>query len=175
MHNDVNGEYFKWLCDIVSSDRFADEVRYDELLRFLHAKPFRYLLPMDDNRADDGLSMRYRFECATGMDERYLDGPCSVLEMMIALAVRCEETMDDPLLGDRTGQWFWNMIRSLGLGGMYGDRFDMHEADYIIERFLDREYEPDGRGGLFTITDCEDDLRDVEIWHQLWWYLATFN
>ena len=83
--------------------------------------------------------------------------------------------MDDPLLGDRTGQWFWNMIRSLGLGGMYGNRFDIQEADYIIERFLDREYEPDGRGGLFTITDCEDDLRDVEIWHQLWWYLATFN
>lgn len=175
MRNDISNAYFEWLSDIVCGDRFSDKVSYGELLAFLHSKPFRYLLPMDDNRADDGLSMRYRFECATGNDERYLDGPCSVLEMMVALAIRCEETMDDPLLGDRTGQWFWGMVRNLGLGGMYGNHFDIQIADDIIERFLDREYEPDGRGGLFTISDCDCDLRDVEIWHQLWWYLDTIT
>ena len=39
--------------------------------------------------------------------------------MMIALAIRCEEhIMDDPDAGDRTGQWFWSMLVSLGLGSM---------------------------------------------------------
>jgi hypothetical protein len=94
--------------------------------------------------------------------------------MMIALAIRCEESItDDPRKGDRTGQWFWGMVRNLGLGGMYNDIFDAQIADDIIERFLDREYEPDGRGGLFTIRDCDCDLRDAEIWHQLCWYLNT--
>lgn len=51
----------------------------------------------------------------------YLDNrPCSVLEMIIALAIRLEEhIMDDPDIGNRTGQWFWDMIVSLGLG-FYG-------------------------------------------------------
>jgi hypothetical protein len=96
------------------------------------------------------------------------DEKCSVLEMMAALAIRCEESiMDDPLVGDRTKQWFWKMIVNLGLGSMTNDKFDVKYVDYVLDRFLDREYEPDGRGGLFTIRDCEDDMRDIEIWVQL--------
>ena len=102
------------------------------------------------------------------------DEPCSVLEMMVALAIRCEESiMDNPVYGDRTGQWFWNMIVSLGLGSMTDEMYDRDYVDNIVDRFLDRDYSPDGRGGLFTIRNCEYDLRDVEITHQLYWYLDT--
>ena len=45
----------------------------------------------------------------------------------------------------------------------------------VIERFLDREYGPDGKGGLFTVRHCEYDLRDVEIWYQLCWYLDSIT
>ena len=39
---------------------------------------------------------------------------CSVLEMMVALAICCEETyMDNPNIGNRTGQWFWNMVKNI--------------------------------------------------------------
>jgi hypothetical protein len=105
-----------------------------------------------------------------------LDGPCSVLEMMIALAIRCEENiMDDPLIGDRTRQWFWSMISSLGLSGMTDTRFDNKSVDRVLETFLDRDYKPNGEGGLFTIKRCEKDLRKVEIWYQLLWYLDTIT
>jgi hypothetical protein len=105
-----------------------------------------------------------------------LDGPCSVLEMMIALAIRCEETiMDDPDIGDRTRQWFWGMIINLGLGGMTDANFDPDFVDDSVLRFLNRDYEPDGRGGLFTIRNCHRDLRDVEIWYQLCWYLDSIT
>ena len=94
--------------------------------------------------------------------------------MIIALAIRCEECiMDDPKYGNRTGQWFWGMISNLGLGGMTDYNYKEIVVDRKIDIFLDRKYDPDGRGGLFTIRNCEFDLRDVEIWRQLCYYLDT--
>ena len=40
---------------------------------------------------------------------------------------------------------------------------------------MNREYEPNGKGGLFTIRGCEEDLTEVEIWYQLNWYLNTIT
>ena len=82
--------------------------------------------------------------------------------------------MYDPNIGDRTEQWFWEMIVNLGLGGMMDDIFDVEHVEYIVDRFLNREYEPNGRGGLFFIRNCKYDLRRVEIWYQLCWYLDGF-
>jgi hypothetical protein len=109
------------------------------------------------------------------ISESFLNiGPCSILEMMVALAIRCEEEiMYDPDIGDRTAQWFWCMIANLGLGGITDDVYDRAYVDDILIRLLYREYEPDGRGGLFRIRNCEYDLREVEIWCQMLWYLNT--
>jgi hypothetical protein len=93
--------------------------------------------------------------------------------MMVALAIRCESVMDDTSFGDRTGQWFWGMISSLGLGSMNDSRFDIDYVEDCVTRFLERDYEPDGRGGLFTIRHCDRDMRDVEIWTQLWLYIDS--
>lgn len=140
----------------------------------LHSTEFTFTIRLDENRAMDGIDLRRRFallqECEDIVD--YLDGPCSVLEMMIALSIRIEESiMDDPNIGDRTGQWFWGMIVNLGLGSMSDSRFDKRVVDDILTRFLNRDYEPNGKGGLFTVRHCRQDLRDVEIWYQMSWYL----
>lgn len=175
----VTNAYFEWMCDLVCRDRFPRDVSYVKLLSYLHKTEFIFSIPRDANRAEDGLSLRYRFACrysSPAAAERYLQGPCSVLEMMLALAIRCEENiMDDPLIGDRTGQWFWEMIVSLGLGSMDDARFDIRYVDEAVTRFLNRDYAPDGRGGLFTIKRCREDLRRVEIWYQLCWYLDSIN
>ena len=103
-----------------------------------------------------------------------LYGPCSVLEMMLGLAIRCEEDyMDNPVKGNRTGQWFWGMVVNLGLGAMDDSKFDKVFVEDAVRRFLNREYEPDGTGGLFKIRNCDRDLRYVEIWWQLCWYLDS--
>lgn len=167
--NELDYRYFRWLFDLVCKNRYSSEVSYEKLLSYLHDTEFIYLLSRDEGRAKDGIGLRNRF-MEDGED--YISGPCSVLEMMIALAVRCEESiMDDALLGNRTAQWFWGMIVSLGLGSMSDDRFDGEYVESVVNTFLDRKYEPNGKGGLFTIDDSEDDLRDVEIWFQLLWYL----
>lgn len=171
----IRNEYFKWMTDIVCGDRFSRECSYSKLLKHLHSIDFTWIIPKDSNRAEDGKDLRWRFAYFNHIDDyRDLNGPCSVLEMILALAIRCEESiMDDPAYGDRTSQWFWGMITNLGLGGMTDSRFDISYADNVIDRFLNREYDPDGQGGLFTIRDCEYDLRDVEIWAQMNWFLDS--
>ena len=174
----VNDEYFEWLCELVDSKRFAKQVSYRKLLMHLHNIEFTWFIPKDDNRADDGVNLRRKFALARHDMElmRYILGPCSVLEMMVALAVRCEKTItDDALLGDRTGQWFWGMIRNLGLSSMRDSQFDRDYVDEAVARLLNREYEPDGRGGLFTVKHCDRDMRTVEIWIQLSWYLGSIS
>ena len=175
MQDNINAQYFNWLCNIIGSERCFGYVSFNKLLERLHDITFTYCLPRDGNRAENGVSLRYEFALAEGYPDvpECLDGPCSVLEMMVALAIRCEGIMDDPTVGDRTGQWFWRMVTNLGLGAMIDDKFDSDFVDDVILKFLNREYEPDGKGGLFRIRNCEFDLRDVEIWHQLCWYLDT--
>lgn len=177
--DEINNAYFEWMYDLVCEGRFAREISYRKLLMRLHGTRFRYSIRNDSNRAADGIDLRYRFshEYADVEDvEQYIDGPCSVLEMILALAIRCEETiMDDPMMGNRTGQWFWMMITNMGLGSMKDNVFDRVHVDDVVERFLDRDYEPNGKGGLFVIRNCDDDLRNVEIWYQLCWYLDSIT
>ena len=172
----IEHKYFLWLCELIDGDRFSNVRSYWRLLNHLHAIEFTWFIPHDDNRASDGVQLRRRYGLV--MDDMslqgYLQGPCSVLEMMVALAIRCEETiMDDDSIGNRTGQWFWTMIHNLGLTPMTDKEFDGGQVDGIIARFLNREYDPDGSGGLFTVRNCEYDMRKVEIWCQLSWYLGS--
>lgn len=177
MLGDIREEYFEWLFNLVCEQRYFRPI-YRRLLTRLHETEFRYLILRDRNRAEDGESLRYRFALEKGYDVPStmadLGNPCSVLEMMIALATRCEEQIaDDPEYGNRMGQWFWKMVVNLGLGPMTNDEYDERYVDSVLNTFLNRNYEPDGKGGLFVIRDCDTDLRDVEIWHQLCWYLNT--
>ena len=166
-------QYFDWMYQLVVDDRYSNK-SYRKLFARLYDTEFTYTIPMDGNRAEDGINLRYRF----GREQLYSDvmvasclddRPCSILEMMIS--IRCEEhIMDDPDVGDRTGQWFWSMLVSLGLGGMEDRKFDRYLVDATLERFLDRGYERNGEGGLFTVNNGRD-MRRTEIWYQMNYYL----
>ncbi len=175
--NELKDAYFEWMYQLVFDERYSRRLSYRKLLYQLHQIEFTYMIPMDGNRSEDGVDLRYRFGLEAGYDSSeisaYLDNRvCSVLEMMIALAIRCEEhIMDDPDIGNRTGQWFWNMVVSLGLGSMNDTKFDRDYVNTVIQRFLNRQYKRNGEGGLFTVDHCRYDLRTVEIWYQMCWYL----
>ena len=177
LQEDLNNRYFEWLYNLVCGDAYYNRLSYRNLLIFLYNTDFYYVLNMDRNRAQDGINFRYRFGFEMGysrtMVDSFLDNRyCKVLEMMVALAYKVEEQiMDDSDYGNRTGQWFWNMIVSLGLGDMDDRNFNERRVDIIIRRFLNREYDSNGKGGLFTINNCKYDLRDMEIWAQCMWYL----
>lgn len=174
---ELEDRYLHWMYRLVNNDKYAKRNAHHKLFRYLHSVEFTYTMDMDGNRYEDGIGLRYRFALDEGIDDSivatYLDDePCSVLEMMIALALRCEENiMDDPAMGTRIGQWFWTMVTSLGLGQMTDSRFNQRYAEQVVAIFLNRDYDYNGRGGLFTVEHPQRDMRDVEIWYQMNWYL----
>lgn len=180
MAQTIKDKYFDWICEIINHNECDDETSYTELLHYLDDVEFTYILDMDQNRLEDGIDLRYRFgyemKYSRDIVENNLDNrPCTVLEMMVALAIRCEEGfMDDLDEGDRTGEWFWNMIESLKLDTMTNLNFDENYCDSVIDIFLNREYAPNGEGGLFTVKNPKSDMRDVEIWYQMMWYLDEY-
>lgn len=175
----IDSEYFEWIYSIVCDDTYDDVRSYQKLLKHLYDKEYTYVIDMDANRAQDGLSLRRRFAYELGYSQKdiaqaLIDRPCGVLEMMVALSIRCEETiMYDPDYGNRTSELFWTMIKSLGLDKMYDSRYSGRHVDEVLDRFMNNDYDPDGKGGLFTIEDCRYDLRGVEIWCQMNWYMDT--
>lgn len=172
-------KYFDWICSVVCDGKRSKRVTHKKLLRHLHEREFVYILEMDDNRAADGVELRYQFAYRhrhpyAMVDEYFDDKPCSILEMMAALVIRfVEDIIDDPEEGATTGQWFWDMIDNLGLGNLSDSAWNEQYADEIIDRFLNREYEPNGKGGLFTVNHCKEDMRNVDIWYQMHWYLNS--
>ena len=179
MHeNNVTIDYFDWMYNLVCRNRYSKNISFKKVFSYLNDTKFTYSIRMDLNRAKDGTELRRRYANEFKIANIYdrICGPCSVLEMMIALAIRCEETiMDDENFGDRTDQWFWDMMKNLGLGHMDDDEFDEEYVSDVVTRFLNRDYEPDGRGGLFFVRNCDIDLRDVEIWIQMLWYLDNIT
>lgn len=167
--------YFDWRCSLIG--RSYRGRSYNCLLTYLDTVPFQYVLALDANREADGIDFRYRFGLEQGYDQRmvatYLDDcPCSVLEMMVALAFRCEEQiMGNVEYGDRTGQWFWSMIESLGLLGMDDPYFDEPYVEEVIDIFQNRTYTRNGQGGLFTVSNPNHDMPRTEIWYQMHHYL----
>lgn len=176
----IQEDYYDWLCYIIE----LKDAPYKNVIALLHSIEFEWTVLRDENRAKDGESLRYDFVQANyGCDNDISAAlnelnckPCSVLEMMIALAIRCEiHIMSDPEYGDRTAQWFWLMMNNLGLISMTDDTFDNQQATIIISRFLNRRYKTDGTGGLFAIPGTSHNMRSAEIWYQLCWAMQENN
>ena len=173
--NKLEEEYFEWLCYKVVDG--SSTIKYSMLMSYLYDSIFVPILIMDDNRSEDGKSLRRRFSIDHNIPGKVVSNyfnnrKCSILEMMVALSIRCEETiMTDEQYGDRTGSWFWNMIESLGLDGMNNARFDTNFVDIVLGNFINRHYKRNGEGGLFTIDGIKKDMRKTEIWYQMCWYL----
>ena len=63
------------------------------------------------------------------------------------------------------------MIENMGLRYMTNDQIDEEVVYDTVNRVLDRDYGPHGEGGLFTVRNPREDLRDTEIWYQMCWWL----
>ena len=165
--------YFEWLKTYIN----GGDPNYESLLLYLFDYDFIWVHPLDENRYADGIDLRenYYYHYCTEEEKdifiQYLDKPCSIFEMLIALSLRCGDLMASAENGADYEYWFWSMIESLGLMGMHNESFDLDIVSDICERLNNKTYASDGRGGLFTIKDYPYDIRDLEIWRQMNLYM----
>lgn len=171
-------DYFQWLCEIIHVEKGV--ASYWILANDLYKTEFIWTVPNDDNRAADGIGLREDYAADNlYADVSFLDRrPCSVLEMMIGLAVRVDFELTDPNKDthDSVSNHFWEMINNLGLMMFTDERYVELNGTFnckaIISRFLNREYKRNGEGGIFPLKKhTEVDQRKVEIWYQLMAYL----
>lgn len=146
--------YFFWLLKFVCDRR--EIANYKLVLEDLYLKDYRWTLEMDENLAGWGLYLRERYIDESPTGRRYAkiygesDKKCSVLEMMVALCINMEDKIaSNEDFGDRTSEWFWGMMSCLGLDIYDNDHYFEDEIDEILENFLDRKVQKDGKGGLF--------------------------
>lgn len=162
----VDTEYYNWLLRQIN---YNPGESYDILLEELFESEFHWLIPNDDNRAEDGIQLRFIF-----MDEEdwstepIAEKPCTVLEMLIGLARKIESEVMWNGETNRTSQWFWMMINNLKLNQFSDQKFDLNQFLFILNQFLTRNYEKSGSGGLFPLRENGvENQQKVEIWYQM--------
>ena len=174
----IHDDYFRWLYGLVG----LDNERYSKFWRLLgrlYNKEFYWTIPNDDNRLEDGLYLRTDYAEDRGYVTEdvlnVLDGPCTVLEMMVALAIRAKRDVCDDYIDDHNSI-FWDMINNLGFcerrfqDGYFGPK-EIVEVDEKLEIMMNRSYDKTGKGGLFPLKNWENDQRRVEIWYQMQKYV----
>ena len=164
-------KYNRWLRGLVEKNPGPS---YHILFDMAWATFYEYHIPNDDNRAEDGLKLRERFELESSLRLPDL-GECNMLEFLIALAIRLNESVYDYNNPDQTSYWFWELIKNLQID-VYDDNWPFNKIHFNINqvfiRLNERLYGSNGGGGgLFPLEEPTADQRYVEIWYQMMAYL----
>ena len=158
-YDEMTDLYFNWIEKLISDDN-VEASDYRKLLLFLNDIPFSYIIPMDDNRIADGIDLRYRFG---------YDTEIPYAQIATYLDIRTASVLEDDV-----GKWFWIMINNLGLGEYKDLYFNKAKVDRIVKKFIERNYNKNGSGGLFITNNDNTDMRNMEIWDQMHLYLNEF-
>lgn len=169
--------YSDWMRKFVFRNARERE-HYGYLLDALDASMFYFSIPMDENRMTDGIDLRYRFAYENGYDNHEVENAlrhnssCSMLEMMVALSIKGDEhILYDFDTGGRADYIFKIMLESLEFENMTNDRFDPGYVEMKINNLLNHNYDYNGYGGLFVVKNPRRDMREVDIWYQMNWYI----
>lgn len=164
--------YFDWLCSKVGHRA----TEYNLLLDKLRGYEFVWVIPGDDNRAEDCYDLRLAFFRDNWLKvnrELLEDTRRSVLEVLVAFAERASFETNMP-----PDEWFWIMMTNLNLihfpDALYSDIAE-EEIDAVLHTFIWRLYDANGHGGLFPLDHSLHDQRKVEIWYQFSEYLVANN
>ena len=173
LYPDIYDEYFDWLTKPILNEH----PDYYNLLGQLFNTNYAPRVGNDIDRAADGVNLRREFADKDEWDEDEVTDdicdPCSVLEMMWALAKRMAFHTYKRGESDKTIYWFWVMICNLGLDKYPDSDYYKSSVRAILRRWQTGKYEKDGSGGLFPLKNPENlDQREVEIWYQMSAYEA---
>ena len=162
MGEPIENLYFNWLCAKVLDGGGGSS--YIDLLVILHRTEFVWVVPADRHRISEGKDLRDNFLTESRMEEdpQWEMEPCSVLEMLVAFCNRLSFQTGAP-----PKSWFWELMTNLELNEYVRvSNRDQKVIDDILYSFIWRQYDPDGRGGLFPLGRTQNDQRKIEVWYQ---------
>ena len=127
---------------------------YETLFAVLAKTEFYTLVFRDENREADARTLRKTFTDRQKQDCSCLEGPVSLLEVMVALAMRMDgEICSTPRDGYRADKWFWMMIRNMDLLDQKDTSPDLNIDKCVrnAKMVVERTYKDDGEGSLFGV------------------------
>lgn len=165
--------YFDWLCMSIDVGKHPSGRRnYMELCTMLHSIEFQAKLPLDVNRAMDGMQLRVTFMQQHGEYGSATNrGGCTMLELLVALSKQMSFMMYGNEAHHRTPYYFSVLMKNLGLWKLTDENWYSLNGEFFVDdavyRVINRLYDADGKGGLFPLKHPKEDQRCVEIWYQM--------
>ena len=167
----VNENYLTWLMGSAGLIQSSRQPFYFLLCRRLFKTQFLWVTPGDRDRAMDGMQLRIFFSEETR--QNVPDGPVNVLEVLVALCMRIDEWLSGGDDGARG--WFMTILHNLSLDGCTDEALmdpgSLENVDIRVERWMSRNYDENGSGGLFPLRDPPCDQRTCDLEYQLQLYL----
>lgn len=172
-------DYFSYLSEMVYIDGRYNDQTYWVLAKTLWDTDYIWSIGLDEDRAIDGMALRKRYQADGGTDG--YDGPCTVMEMLVALAERMNDIFDELDGENKTPIFFWEMVENLDLGSYSDEIFELYPArthgylnrmDRKLERWMDRRFDYDGSGSPFPLQNPRCDQREVDLYYQANLYLT---
>ena len=178
IHNDVEDLYFKWLSTLVFPNEEIQR-NYIGLLNLLYEIEYIWNqnIPLDENRYIDGINLResfsYKSKIPSDIVQNSIQGPCTILEMICALGIRIDNDIMATYYTGYDHGYFWiqKMLKNLNILQYDDLNFDEDAVRRKIDNFLKRRYSENGFGGLFYVPNSEKDMRSMNIWDQMCYYI----
>ena len=183
MEEDILNNYLLWMMNKIFTDESLLS-SYHLLCCKLNDIKFVCSIDKDENREQDAIDLRYLFGVENNINnaqickELDIQRPTpSLFEVIVALIIRVQnnilDDIDDINLSNQ--EIFVDILESLELDGLKNvEYFDMDTENYIyyvVNRLFNHDYEYNGHGGLFTVSNPQNDMRNTEIWYQCMWYI----
>lgn len=164
-----------WLYSQVADPNVTTpSLTYWKVMRLLYTREFKWKVPNDDNRLEDGKDLRREFLHDQGhdiVDPAWIEIGCSVLELMVGLSRRLSFEADGPPY-----YWFWVLMENIGLHKNNDKRrWTKRSVDEAIDVVMQRQYSSNGKGGFFPLKYPDRDQRGVELWYQLSAYVLELS
>lgn len=174
--------YLCWLMNQIHIEGGGPD-GYSQLCEVLQGCAFFTIVRMDENRREEGMSLRTEAE-----EDELFDGDtftvkdpfpytCSMMEILVVMARRMNYEMLDSEYEADIGKWSVELLSNAGLSGFTNSIFESdpnarNEAEAIIKDIVYHRYGFDGEGGLFPLKHPVYDQRATELLTQMNNYLA---
>jgi len=168
MNSNLWNRYLIWIMDKYNIGRKGFDLLLEELLD----SPFEVIIDRDSNRLKDGENIRKAFFIENGVSGMFIDHEISVLEVILALAIRIDQEYTGNPRNPHPELIFWELLGNLGLDKFDNTHFNNNIIYEILGIFVNREYDFGGNGGLFPLKNPICDQREVELWSQAMAYLS---